>query len=71
MLCIFGVGCHWIFECHWIFLTSHLSNNDDLLSFIKSDDNHLVKLIKLEKEEEEAIRNVTNWKWQWTTTKQH
>jgi len=29
------------------FLTSHFSNKDDLLSFIKSDDNPLVKLIKL------------------------
>jgi len=30
-----------------IFLTSHFSNKDDILSFIKSDGSHLVKLIKL------------------------
>ena len=30
-----------------IFLTSHFSNRDDLLSFIKSDGSPLVKLIKL------------------------
>ena len=30
-----------------IFLTSHFSNKDDLLSFIKSDGSHLVKLVKL------------------------
>jgi len=30
-----------------IFLTSHFSNKDDLLYFIKSDGNSLVKLIKL------------------------
>ena len=30
-----------------IFLTSHLFNKDDLLSFIKSDGSPLVKLIKL------------------------
>jgi len=48
---------HLSFECsnafhiwNWvqqIFLTSHFSNKDDLLSFIKSDDSPLVKLIKL------------------------
>ena len=30
-----------------IFLTSHFSNKDDLLSFIKSDGSPLLKLIKL------------------------
>ena len=30
-----------------IFLTSHFSNKDDFLSFIKSDGSHLVKLINL------------------------
>jgi len=30
-----------------IFLTSHFSNKDDFLSFIKSDSSPLVKLIKL------------------------
>jgi len=48
---------HLFFECSnalhiwsWvrqIFLTSHFSNKDDLLSFIKIDDSPLVKLIKL------------------------
>jgi len=48
---------HLFFECSnvlhiwsWvrqIFLTSHFSNKEDLLSFIKSDDSSLVKLIKL------------------------
>jgi len=48
---------HLCFECSnvlhiwsWvrqIFLTSHSSNKDDLLSFVKSDGSHLVKLIKL------------------------
>jgi len=48
---------HLFFECSnvlhiwsWIrqiFLTSHFFNKDDLLSFIKSGDSHLVKLIKL------------------------
>jgi len=48
---------HLFFECSnalyiwswvWqIFLTSHFSNKDDLLSFIKSDVSPLVKLIKL------------------------
>jgi len=48
---------HLFFECSnalhiwsWvrhIFLTYHLSNKDDLLSFIKSDGSPLVKLIKL------------------------
>jgi len=48
---------HLFFECSnalhiwsWIrqiFLTSHFSNRDGLLSFIKSDDISLVKLIKL------------------------
>ena len=48
---------HLFFECpnalyiwSWvrqIFPTSHFSNKDDLLSFIKSDDSPLVKLIKL------------------------
>jgi len=47
---------HLFFECSnalhiwsWvrqIFLTSHFSNKDDLLSFTKSDDSPLVKLIK-------------------------
>jgi len=35
---------------NWVrqnFLTSHFSNKDDLLSFIKSDGSPLVKLIKL------------------------
>jgi len=40
MLCIFGVEFN-------IFLTSHFSNKNDLISFIKSDGNLLVKLIKL------------------------
>jgi len=48
---------HLFFECSnalhiWscvrqIFLTSHFSNKDDLLYFIKSDGSPLVKLIKL------------------------
>jgi len=48
---------HLFFECSnalyiwsWvrqIFLTSHFSNKDDLLSFVKSDGSHLVKLINL------------------------
>ena len=48
---------HLCFECpnamhiwSWvpqIFLTSHFSNIDDLLSFIKSDSSPLVNLIKL------------------------
>jgi len=48
---------HLLFECSnalhiWslvrkIFLTSHFSNKDDFLSFIKSDGSPLVKLIKL------------------------
>ena len=48
---------HLFFECpdvlyiwSWvrqIFPTSHFSNKDDLLSFIKSDGSPLVKLIKL------------------------
>ena len=48
---------HLFFECSnafhigsWvqeIFLTSHFSIKNDLLSFIKSDDSPLVKLIKL------------------------
>jgi len=47
---------HLFFECSnvlhiWslvmhIFLTSHFSNKDDLLSFIKNDGSPLVKLIK-------------------------
>ena len=59
MLCEKHEECiqHLIFECSdalhilsWvrqIFLTSHFSNKDYLLSFIKSDDIPLVKLIKL------------------------
>jgi len=36
-----------IWKVRHIFPTSHFSNKDDLLSFIKSDGSPLVKLIKL------------------------
>jgi len=39
MHCIFGV------EFDRFFLLSHFSNKDDLLSFIKSNGNPLIKLI--------------------------
>jgi len=56
---------HLFFECSnalhiwsWvrqIFLTFHFSNNDDLLSFTKSDGSHLVKLIKF------VVITFSNW----------